>query len=315
MHVVADGAVAPEDDFILPFLLDAPELHGRLVRLGPAIDDIIRRHDYPDPVARLLAEALTLTALLSAALKFEGVFTLQTKGDGPVGLLICDATESGALRGYAKVDLDRMPAGWDGTLPVSALLGEGYLAFTVDQGDDMDRYQGIVELDGGTLEECVHHYFRQSQQFQAAVKLAVAGGGQSPWRAGAMMLQRLPADEEAIEAEEKNEAWQRAMVVMADGDAEQLHLAETSPFDLLYGLFEQDGVRVFEHKAARAECRCSKARVELVLASLSDEEIEDLKEDGRIAVTCEFCNREIAIDEVDLAALRKGKEGAVSGDA
>ncbi|HAA93830.1 MAG TPA: molecular chaperone Hsp33 [Rhodospirillaceae bacterium] len=305
MHVVADGAVAPEDDFILPFLLDAPELHGRLVRLGPAIDEIIRRHDYPVHVGRLLAEALTLTALLSAALKFEGVFTFQTKGDGPVSLLVCDATESGALRGYAKVDHARIPEGAASETPVSDLLGEGYLALTVDQGDEMDRYQGIVELDGQTLEECVHHYFRQSQQFQAAVKIAVAGGGTSPWRSGAMMLQRLPADEEAIEAEEKNEAWQRAMVVLADSDPSQFYQVEASPFDLLYDLFEQDGVRVFESKAARAECRCSKSRVELVLASLSDEEIEDLKVDGKITVTCEFCNREIAVDEIDLAVLRK----------
>ena len=172
MHVVADGVVAPEKDFILPFILNEADLHGRVVRLADTVNQILRQHDYPKPVANLLGEALILTALLSAALKFEGVFTLQAKGDGPVSFLVCDATESGALRGYAKVDGDIPDNDGAGT-PLRNLLGEGYLAFSVDQGDHTDRYQGIVELDGETLEECVHHYFRQSQQFQAAVKVTV----------------------------------------------------------------------------------------------------------------------------------------------
>ena len=307
MHVVADGASAPEGDFILPFLLDAPDLHGRLVRLGASIDEIVRQHDYPEPVARLLAEALTLTAVLSAALKFEGIFTLQTKGDGPVSLLVCDATHSGALRGYAKVDEDSFPGEIDITAPVPGLLGSGHLALTVDhgsdQGADMERYQGIVELTGKTLEDCVHHYFRQSQQFQAALKLTVSGGPAEPWRSGALMLQRLPTDENAIDAPEKTEAWKSAMVAMANCDQSDLANRAKSPFDLLYELFTEDGVRVFDHKVARAECRCSSDRVRVVLASIAIEELEELKEDGQIAVTCEFCNRKILFDESDIAAI------------
>jgi len=303
VHVVADGALAPEEDFILPFILDESDMHGRMVRLADSVDQILRQHDYPKPVARLLGEALTLTALLSAALKFAGVFTLQTKGDGPVSLLVCDATENGALRGYAKVDGDIPDNGGSGSA-LRNLLGEGYLAFTVDQGDDTDRYQGIVELDGETLEECVHHYFRQSQQFQAAVKVTVAGGDNEPWRAGGLMLQRLPADENAIDAAEIEAAWQSAMVTMAGCDPSQLAALGTSPYDLLFNLFKDGGVRVFDAKDARAESRCSKDRVRVVLTSLSDEEIEDMKEEGHIVVTCEFCNRSMSFDEIDLAAMR-----------
>ena len=303
MHVLADGAVAPEEDFILPFILDESDLHGRMVGLANTINQILRQHDYPKPVARLLGEALTLTALLSAALKFEGVFTLQTKGDGPVGLLVCDATKSGALRGYAKVGGDIPDDGSSGSA-LRDLLGKGYLAFTVDQGDDTDRYQGIVELNGETLEECVHHYFRQSQQFQAAVKVTVAGGDDEPWCAGGLMLQRLPGDENAIDTPRMDAVWQTAMEAITNCDPSQLGERKISPYDLLFNLFNGYNVRVFDAKPARAECRCSRERVGVVLASLSDEEIDDMKEDGHIVVTCEFCNRSMSFDETDLAVMR-----------
>ncbi len=303
MHVLADGAVVPDEDFILPFILDESDLHGRMVGLADTMNQILRQHDYPKPVARLLGEALTLTALLSAALKFEGVFTMQTKGDGPVGLLVCDATDSGALRGYAKVDGD-IPDNSSSASALSDLLGKGHLAFTVDQGDDTDRYQGIVELNGETLEECVHHYFRQSQQFQAAVKVTVAGGDDEPWCAGGLMLQRLPGDEKAIDAPRMDAVWQTAMESIAYCDLSQLVEHNTSPYDLLFNLFNGDNVRVFDAKQARAECRCSRKRVGVVLASLSDEDIEAMKEDGHILVTCEFCNRSMSFDEIDLATMR-----------
>ena len=303
MHVLADGVVEPEKDFILPFILNESDLHGRIVRLADTVDQILRQHDYPKPVANLLGEALILTALLSAALKFEGVFTLQAKGDGPVSLLVCDATESGALRGYAKVDGDIPDNDGTGT-PLRNLLGEGYLAFTVDQGDHTDRYQGIVELDGETLEECVHHYFRQSQQFQATVKVTVTGGDDKLWRAGGLMLQRLPKDEIAIDVSDMNAAWHSTMETIAHCDLSQFAEGKNSPYDLLFYLFKNDGVRVFDAKEARAECRCSRERVSAVLASLSDEDTEDMKEDGHIMVTCEFCNRSMAFDEIELAAMR-----------
>src|SRR5262245_23322940 len=204
----------PLDDLIQPFKLEGQAVRGRLVRLGPLLDVILHRHQYPDAVATLLAEMLALSAALAGALKYEGVFTLQTKGDGPIRLMVADVTSSGDVRGYAQFDAERLAAigatAEGSSLSVPRLLGAGYLAFTVDQGQHTERYQGIVELTGATLAECVHHYFRQSEQFEAAIKLAA--GRSAPdgtWRAGALMLQRLPP--EAGAAEDVEDGWRRAL--------------------------------------------------------------------------------------------------------
>src|SRR5260221_8195049 len=197
-----NAAVRPTDDVIQPFQIDGPGLRGRLIRLGASVDAVLGRHDYPEPVARLLGETLALAAALSGALKYDGVFSLQTKGDGPIRMMVVDVTSEGAMRGYAAFDAERLAAataavgGAPLAAPVPRLLGQGHLAFTVDQGPDTERYQGIVELVGGTMADCAHHYFRQSEQLQAGIRLAsgrAAGpDGSLCWRAGALMLQRLP---------------------------------------------------------------------------------------------------------------------------
>src|SRR5215475_1943589 len=162
------------DDLVQPFQIEPFALRGRLVRLGPALDSILTRHAYPAPVATMLGEAITLALALAGALKYEGVFTLQTKGDGPIKLMVADVTTAGAIRGYAQFDAARLEAETAATGSVPRLLGAGYLALTVDQGEHTERYQGIVELQGSTLAECVHHYFRQSEQVEAGLKVAVA---------------------------------------------------------------------------------------------------------------------------------------------
>ena len=181
------------DDLVQPFQIDSSGLRGRLVRLGPALDEILTRHAYPEPVAMMLGEAIALAAALAGALKYEGVFTLQTKGDGPIGMLVADVTSAGALRGYAQYDAGKLakaiatsPGGATGIGDsVPRLLGAGHLAFTVDQGEHTDRYQGIVELQGSTLAECAHHYFRQSEQVEAGLKVAVGARPGATARAGA----------------------------------------------------------------------------------------------------------------------------------
>src|SRR5271155_1922590 len=178
------------DDLILPFQIEAPGLRGRIARLGPLADEILHRHAYPAPVARVLA------ALLAGALKYEGVFTLQASGKGPVRLMVADVSSGGTLRGYAQFEEARLPAAADARL--LHLVGPGHLAFTVDQGDFTDRYQGIVELAGASLTDCVHHYFRQSEQLECALRVAVSESG-GRWRTGALMLQRLPPAAESLE--------------------------------------------------------------------------------------------------------------------
>src|SRR5262249_10686585 len=143
-------------------------------------------------------EAITLAVLLAGALKYDGVFTLQTKGDGPVRLMVADVTTAGAVRGYAQFDAGKLAAAGPGALgSVPRLLGAGYIASTVDPGEHTQRYQGIVELQGATLAECAHHYFRQSEQLQAGIKVAVGRvpGTDGPrWRAGGLMMQRIPPE-------------------------------------------------------------------------------------------------------------------------
>jgi molecular chaperone Hsp33 len=298
------------DDLVQPFQIETSALRGRLVRLGAVVDTILTQHDYPEPVAVMLGEAITLAALLAGALKYEGVFTLQTKGDGPLHLLVADVTSAGALRGYAQFDRDKLDraisengaAALHGS--VSKLLGGGYIAFTVDQGEHTERYQGIVELQGGRLADCAHHYFRQSEQIQAGIKLAVgrdpAGG---TWRAGGLMLQRLPTEAGRHFVDELEEdRWRRAMVLMASATGGELLDAALAPNDLLFRLFHEDGVRVYDAHELAARCRCSRERIERVLRSLPEEDRTDLAVDGEVRVTCEFCNAQHVFAPEEVAA-------------
>src|SRR5256884_6215798 len=185
----------PVDDAALPFEVAPLDLRGRLTRLGPALDDVLAKHDYPPPVAKLLGEAIVLTTLLGSSLKFEGRFILQTQTDGPVSFMIVDFQAPDRLRAYARFDAKRLTEGQDS----GALLGRGHLAMTIDQGGDMSRYQGLVALEGGNLEDAAHEYFLRSEQIPTRVRLAVAeefraasGGASHRWRAGGMLLQFVP---------------------------------------------------------------------------------------------------------------------------
>ncbi|MDB5406416.1 MAG: Hsp33 family molecular chaperone [Rhodospirillales bacterium] len=298
------------DDLVQPFQIESSALRGRLVRLGSAVDTILTQHDYPEPVAIMLGEAITLAAILAGALKYEGVFTLQTKGDGPLHLLVADVTSAGALRGYAQFDRDKLDrliaesgaAALHGSVP--KLLGAGYIAFTVDQGEHTERYQGIVELQGGRLADCAHHYFRQSEQIQAGIKLAV---GRDPvagtWRAGGLMLQRLPTESGRHFIDELEEdRWRRAMVLMSSSTVGELLDPCLAPNDLLFRLFHEDGVRVYDAHDLAARCRCSRERIERVLRSLPEEDRTDLAVDGEVRVTCEFCNAQHVFSPEEVAA-------------
>ena len=308
---------AGPDDIILPFQIDPYGLRGRLIRLGPVVHDILGRHDYPEPVAAMLGETMALAACLAGALKYEGVFTLQTKGDGPIGTLMADITSAGEMRAYARFDAERLAA----VAPAAAaersvprLLGGGYIAFTVDQGGNTERYQGIVELEGHTLSECTHSYFRNSEQLEAGVKLA-ANQIDTPdgpvWRAGALMIQRLPYQKDLPgrpSEDEYDETWRTAVTLMSSSTAPELLSTELAPDRLLFRLFHSEGVRAYPAQPVLDSCRCSGERVERVLRTLSDEELADLRQDGDIVVVCEFCKRDWRYDDGALATLRESSE-------
>ncbi len=293
-----------EFDLVQPFLLESSGIRGDLVRLGNAAGHIVTRHAYPDPLAALLAELLTLTAMLSSMMKFDGVFSLQTSSDGPVGLMVADITSEGHLRGYAGFDADRLAAVLEAEAGVPELLGTGHLAYTVDQGPDMERYQGIVALSGATLADCLQHYFLQSEQIQTGLILASGKVGDS-WRAAGLILQRLPEEAAgtAAAAVPDEDAWRRAMVLQASCTGAEL-LDPTLPVNgLLYRLFHEEGVRVFRRRPLAARCRCGRDRLEQTLRSLPRAEIEDLRIDGAVIVTCEYCNRRYRFDDAALARV------------
>jgi molecular chaperone Hsp33 len=247
--------------------------------------------------------------MLAGALKYEGVFTLQTKSDGPVRFLVADVKTDGAVRGYAQYDATRLgevvPADGEESPSVPKLLGTGYIAFTVDQGDDTERYQGIVSITGETLAECAQHYFRQSEQFQAGLKLAVGRTGEEgTWRAGGLMLQRVPPEGgHAPIADDVEDAWRRVMVLMSSATSAELVAPDLPPRRLLWRLFHDDGVRVYQTHPVEARCRCSRERVAGILKAFPSDEIDEMKKEEVTTVTCEFCNTRYEFAAEELAEI------------
>ena len=300
----SSGAGGRQADLVQPFLIESSGIRGRLLRLEGVCDRIISRHGYPAPVSRLLAEMLALCGGLASLIKYDGVFTLQASGDGPLRMMVVDVTSDGAMRGYAGFDQARLdallaalPAGGDTPPTVPQLFGKGYLAFTVDQAGYSERYQGIVALTGDSLADCLQHYFMQSEQLQSGIVLA-ADRRSEHWVSAALVLQRLP--EEAVHVIENEDDWRRAMVLQASCSADELLDDSLALNDLLFRLFHEEGVRVFEPRQVTEGCRCSQDKLENVLKSMPRAEIEDLKTEGAVEVTCEFCTRTYRFDDGDL---------------
>lgn len=279
---------------VLPFHLHHRPVRGRLVRLGPLADALLTRHDNHPAVTRLAGQALALTAGLAAALKFRGSFSLQAKGDGPVPMLLADCTEAGALRGYARADADRLaPLLAEGGAPdAAALLGKGYLAFTCDQGPEMDRYQGIVAIEGESLTEMTDAYFRSSEQLATHVHLACAETP-SGWRAAALILERVAGAGgigQEMDAAAQEDAWRTAVALAATLTEAEL-LDDALPGErLLHRLFHLEGLAVDRARALSYGCRCSRARLAGVLGGFGAEDLDHMAEEGTITMTCEFCN-------------------------
>jgi len=305
------------DDHVIPFEVGPLDARGRVVALGPMLDAILGRHDYPEPVARLLAEACLIAVLLGSSLKFEGKFILQTRTDGPVDMLVADFTTPGSLRAYARFDADRLEAlVAAGETAPTTLMGRGMLALTIDQGAYTQRYQGIVELDGTTLQEAAHSYFRQSEQIPTEIRLEVAKlmrpGEGVHWRAGGLLVQFLPEAPErmqsgdlhggdgAPEADEQiDDAWREVQALAATIEPGEMIDPTIEPERLLFRLFHEHGVRVFQASPVADECSCSRERIRGILEGFSAEEIVESTEDGRISVNCEFCSKSYDFDPAE----------------
>ena len=304
------------DDIVLPFAVEALSSRGRLVRLGPAVDQLLKRHDYPEPVSKLVAEAVTLAALLGSTLKLEGRFQLQTKTDGPVSMVLVDFDAPSNFRALAQFDRARV-AGAEGS---ADLLGRGHMAFTVDPGGEMTRYQGVIALEGQGFERAAHHYFERSEQIPTLVRLAVGetvAARSRAWRAGGLIVQHLPDSPQRradfhpgdapegteLHRVEEDDAWVEAQARAATTESHELIDPTLSAERLLFRLFNERGVRVFDSAGLVAVCRCSAEGVDAMLRSFPPEEVKHMiGDDGMIGVTCEFCSTKRVFNPADYGA-------------
>ena len=282
------------DDLVAAFQLEGQPARGRIVRLGPVVDDILKRHDYPEAVANLLGETCALAALVGASLKFEGRLIVQAQGDGPVRYVVVDYDTSGSLRGYCRFDAEEVAQVSQGFSRPGArtLLGKGVFVMTIDPVGAKDRYQGITPIEGETLALCAEQYFAQSEQVPTRVRLAVAeaqDASGSHWRAGGMMIQNI-AEDDARGA--TGEGWERAQMLFATLGQDELVDPTIPPETLLYRLFHEEGVRLFTARPLKAFCRCTQESVVGMLRSFPAEDRAEMVEpDGSIRVTCEYCSR------------------------
>jgi molecular chaperone Hsp33 len=322
------------DDRVLPFAIEGLDVRGRVVRLGPALDTILARHAYPPSVSRVVGEATALTVLLGSSLKMEGRFQLQTRSDGPVDMIVVDFDSPDRLRACARYDEARVKEVVDATRGkapgTGALLGRGHLAMTVDRGRDQSRYQGVVALEGNNFEDAAHQYFRQSEQIPTRVRLAVGeeltgGDGGHAFRAGGLLVQFLPQSPERMRQADlppgdapeghvtrhvpEDDAWTEARLLAETTEDHELLDPHLTSERLLYRLFHERGVRVFDPQKVREACRCSSERIMAMMKRFSAEERGDMVgDDGKIGITCEFCSRHYVLDPKDVEAELAGSD-------
>lgn len=279
----------PLFDTLTPFMLESARVRGRIVRLGNVADTILGRYNYPPHVARMLGELLLAAAMLSANLKQHGIFTIQVRGNGLVPLIVVDAVYGGQVRGFADVRPEAVAAiNAVETYSPRTLVGEGaYLAITLDQGENMDRYQGIVALEGDSIADALMAYFTNSEQLEVRVKLAVEKQ-EGHWRTGGIMIERMPSAEDDLAA---HESWDYAKAVTATvTDAELIDPLLDAP-ELLYRLFHEEGVWVYDPHSFAVGCRCSRERISTILLGMKQEDRADMVVDGKVDVHCQFCNK------------------------
>ncbi len=292
------------NDIVQPFMVDKTSMRGRIARLQDSVTTIISRHNYPDSISKLLGELITISSLLGANLKINGILTIQLKSDGIIKMMVADSTSTGDVRGYAEYSEDE----YEKSFPNKSrkkpsfknLLGKGYLVITFDPGANMDRYQGIVELSGKSFSDCVHQYFINSEQLQVTVKTAVKKSGKK-WIAGGIMLERMPEEggtngdnqkaNNRYDSQKDDDDWTRLKLYIDTVTSDELTSNNIEPKQLAYRLFHEDGVWVFDEKKVSFGCRCSREKIQGILDSMPEQDIEDMKVDGKITVTCQFCNK------------------------
>ena len=283
------------------FLIDDGLFVGRVARLDNVLKTIIHKHGYVKNVSVALSETTALAVLLANALKFEGLFTLQLQGNGPVSTIVADVTSDGKIRACANYDKEHLEKAWalrknEGEIEATPhLLGTGTLAFTIDDGKN-NYHQGVVDLQGKTLEECALRYFKQSEQIETMLKLFVEipKDEEGDWKAGGILLQRIPnyggknMDMENL-AELKNEA----EILMKSLKKEELFDKNLSLQEILYRLYHANKLVITKENSYEFKCRCSREKLLKTLRGFSEDELSSmLDENSKIKAKCGFCSEE-----------------------
>jgi molecular chaperone Hsp33 len=290
--------LAPVADRTLGFSVAARDVRGQMVRLDATLNAVLAAHAYPDPLARLLAEALTVTAMLGAVLrKDDGQLTMQAQSrGGAVDLLVCDY-RAGALRGYLNFDPEAtITAG----MTLDELFGDGHLAITLDQTAASERYQGIVPLEGGSIAEAIEGYFANSEQLPTLIKTGVAGDAETGWIAGGLLVQHLARREmggERLDVADLHPDWQHVATLAQTTTVAELTDKDLPAETLLWRLFNEETVRINEGATPSRGCRCNASHIRSVLKSFPEAERADMRgDDGAISVDCKFCSRIFAVE-------------------
>lgn len=299
------------DDIVTAFQLEGRAVRGRVLRSSETLNAILSAHNYPEPVARILGEAVMLAALVGDALKFNGRLIVQASGNGPLSFVVADYTAGKGVRGFASMNREAVEEAIRTSTThvpmIATLLGKGSFAMTIDRGSDVNQYQGIVPLEGQSLAQSAEHYFAQSEQTPTKIRLAVGEiwdeAGNKSWRGGGALIQALAPDDTRGAVEDD---WEHALALFSTvEDAELLDPALTTG-QLLYRLFNEDGVRLFEATALKRHCSCVRERLARIIASFPKEDQVHMQVDGEVVMTCEYCNRDWIFTPEEVAKAGQG---------
>ncbi len=296
------------NDTCISFNLDDNTFRGRIVRLDGVLRDIFTHSKYPDNIAAAVAESSALGVILASLMKFDGIFTLQMQGSGPLSVLVTDVTSAGKVRSCAKYDDKAIAAAQvlrktEGQIePAPHWLEQGSLIFTIDQGKNTDLYQGVVDLQGKNLAECAMRYFKNSEQIDTHLRLFWQKNG-NDWQAAGILIQKMPTEggkENADTADEVAELWNENKILTDSLRQEEIFDSALSLEDVLFRLFHEHNVRVTKQNEYQFGCRCSREKLQATLSSMKPEDINDMVENGKITATCNFCGQVYSFDKGEL---------------
>lgn len=294
-------------DKCIYFNLDNNAFRGRILRLGNTLSEVFSRCEYPDNVGMAVAECCALGAMFASLLKYDGLFTLQIQGDGPISVLVTDVTSSGKIRSCAKYDLEAMQKAQalrktQGQLEEAPFwLGKGVLIFTVDQGDETKLYQGVVDLQGKTLADCAMRYFKNSEQIDTYLRL-FKRKTKTGWETAGVLIQKMPTHggKNAANDENVNEQWNENKILLDSLKNEEIFSNSLTEEEILFRLFHEHEVRVIKENEYFFGCRCSREKLLNTLSTMSRQDIEDMVEDGKITATCGFCSEKYYFEKGEL---------------